>query len=73
MNTDKKDKIDSKLAAQIKETREKKGLTQVEVAKQAGVTETFYAMTERGEANPSYAKLDRILNVLGLKIVAKKQ
>ncbi|MEK7571637.1 MAG: helix-turn-helix transcriptional regulator [Patescibacteria group bacterium] len=73
MNTDKKEKIDPKLAAQIKATREKKGLTQAEVAKQASVTETFYAMTERGEANPSYAKLDRILNVLGLKIVAKKQ
>ena len=73
MNTDKKDKIDPKLATQIRETREKKGLTQAEVARQADVTETFYAMTERGETNPSYAKLKNILKVLGLKIVAKKQ
>lgn len=73
MNTDKKEKIDPQLAAQIKEAREKKGLTQAEVAKQAEVTETFYAMTERGEANPSYAKLERILKAVGLKIVAKKQ
>ncbi|MDO8618415.1 MAG: helix-turn-helix transcriptional regulator, partial [Candidatus Daviesbacteria bacterium] len=73
MNTDKKEKIDPKLAAQIKEAREKKGLTQVQVAKQAKVTETFYAMTERGESNPAFANLERILKVLGLKIVAKKQ
>lgn len=73
MNTVKKEKIDPKLAEQIKEIREKKGLTQAEVAKQADVTETFYAMTERGETNPSYVKLKRILNVLGLKIVAKKK
>ncbi len=73
MKSDKKERIDPKLAVQIKEAREKKGLTQVEVAKQAKVSDTFYAMTERGEANPSYAKLERILKVLGLKIVAKKQ
>ncbi len=73
MKSDKKERIDPKLATQIKEAREKKGLTQVEVAKQAKVTDTFYAMTERGESNPSYAKLERILKVLGLKIIAKKQ
>lgn len=73
MKSDRKEKIDPKLAAQLKEAREKKDLTQAQVAKMAKVTETFYAMTERGEANPSYAKLNRILNVLGLKIVAKKQ
>lgn len=73
MNSDNKEKIDPKLATQIREAREKKNLTQAEVAKKAEVTETFYAMIERGEANPSYAKLERILNALGLKIVAKKQ
>lgn len=73
MDTNKKERIDPKLATQIKEAREKKGLTQAEAAKLAKVTETFFAMTERGESNPSYAKLNRILNVLGLKIVAKKQ
>lgn len=73
MDTGKKERIDPKLATQIKEAREKKGLTQAEAAKKAKVTETFYAMTERGESNPSYAKLSRILEVLGLKFVAKKQ
>ena len=73
MNTNQKEKIDPTLATQIREAREKKGLTQAQVAKLANVTETFYAMTERGETNPSYVKLKSILGVLGLKIVAKKQ
>ncbi len=73
MDITKKEKIDPKLAVQIKEARDRKGLTQAQVAKEAKVTETFYAMTERGETNPSFVKLERILNVLGLKIVAKKQ
>ncbi len=73
MRAKKKERIDPELAAQIKEAREKKELTQLQVAKLAKVTETFYAMTERGEANPSFAKLERILKALGLKIVAKKE
>ena len=72
MKSKKKDLIDPKLAEQLKETREAKGLTQVEVAIEAKVSDTFYAMTERGETNPSLAKLNRILKALGLKIVAKK-
>ena len=73
MKTKKEEQIDPKLAAQIKETREKKGLTQAQAAALAKVTETFFAMTERGESNPSFAKLKRILNAVGLEIVAKKQ
>lgn len=72
MKSDKKDRIDPELASRLKETREKKGFTQAEVAKQAKVTETFYAMMERGETNPSVAKLKRVLNVLGLEISVKK-
>lgn len=73
MKSSKKEFIDPKIAAQLKAAREKMDLTQLEVAKQAKVTETFYAMTERGEANPSFAKLKRILKALGLKMVAKKE
>jgi len=72
MKSDKEERIDPKLAMLLKETREKKGLTQGEVAGRAKVTETFYAMTERGESNPSLAKLNRMLKVLGLKILVKK-
>jgi len=72
MKSDKKERIDPKLAAQLKEAREKKDLTQAQVAKLAKVTETFYAMTERGESNPSLAKLNRVLKALDLKILVKK-
>ena len=67
-----KELIDPKLAAQLKEVREKKGLTQEEVAEKAGLTVTFYAMMERGEVNPSIAKLNNVLKVLGLKLLVKK-
>ena len=73
MKSHKKEYIDPQIAAQLKQAREKLGLTQLEVAKLAKVTETFYAMTERGEANPSFAKLSRISKALGLKIVAQKE
>ncbi len=73
MKSNKNERIDPKLAAQLKETREKKDLTQAQVAKLAKVTETFYAMTERGEANPSLAKFKRVLKALGLKISVNKE
>lgn len=66
-----KDKIDSKTAAQIKEAREKKNLTQAEVAKLSSMTETYYAMTERGETNPSYRKLEKLAKALDIKITIK--
>lgn len=72
MKSNKKERIDPELAAQLKEAREKKNLTQLQVAKLAKVTETFYAMTERGESNPSLAKLNRVLKTLDLKISVKK-
>lgn len=67
-----KEKLDPEIVAQIREAREKKKITQVEVANQAGLTETFYAMMERGEANPSVSKLNKVLKVLGLKLLIKK-
>lgn len=68
----KKEVLDPRIVVQIKEARERNKLTQAEVAEKAGLTETFYAMTERGEANPSIAKLNKILKALGLKILIKK-
>jgi len=66
-----KEKLDSKIVAQIKEAREKKDLTQAEVAKQSGMTVTYYAMIERGEANPSWKKLEKLFKVLDLKLSIK--
>lgn len=67
MNTDKQ------LGLQLKETREQKKLTQAEVAEKAGITVTYYAMIERGEVNPSLAKIKKLLKVLGLELLIKKK
>lgn len=71
MKATNKEFIDPGLAAKLKVTRESKGLTQEEVAKKARLTVTFYAMMERGEANPSIVKLKRVLKVLDLEILIK--
>lgn len=59
---------EKELGIQMKEARESKKLTQQEVAKKTGMTATYYAMIERGEVNPSWEKVNSILNVLDLKI-----
>ncbi len=53
----------------IRLARMKLGLTQVEVAKRAGVSITHYAGIERGEENPTYEVLEDIAKVL--KVSAK--
>lgn len=68
----KKEFIDPALAKQLREAREKKGLTQLQVAQMADVSETFYAMTERGGANPAAANLEKMFKAVGLKLSAKK-
>lgn len=54
------------IAKQVKEAREKKGLTQAEVAQKAGLTSNYLAMIERAEANVSLEKLDKIGKVLNV-------
>ena len=68
-----KDKLDEKIVIQIKEARERQQLTQAEVAEQAGMTVTYYAMIERGEVNPTWGKLERLFKVLDLKFLLKKE
>lgn len=56
------------LGIKIKEAREKKKMTQVEVAKKAGLNTNYYACIERGEVNPSIEKLEEILKTVELKL-----
>ncbi len=56
------------IAKQVKEAREKKGLTQAEVAQKAEISVTYYSMIERAEANPNSDILARIGKVLGITI-----
>jgi len=56
------------IAKQIKEAREKNKLTQVEVAKSAEITPTYYAMIERAEVNANSDILGRIGKALKISI-----
>ncbi len=48
----------------IKKIRKKLGLTQKEVAKAAGVSQSLLAKIESGKINPSYIKIKKIFNAL---------
>lgn len=57
------------LAKKMKEAREKKGLTQAQVAKATGlITTNYYAVIERGEVKTNYIYLEKIAKVLGIKL-----
>jgi len=53
----------------LKSSREKKGMTQVQLAKRAKVTQAYVAMLEAGtKKNPSLATLRRIAKALGVPV-----
>lgn len=53
----------------LREARKKKGLTQAQVAKAAGMNTNYYAVIERGEVETSFANIDKIAEVLGIKLL----
>ena len=52
----------------LKKARLAKGLTQVELAEQAGVHINTYARVERDEQEPSFDTIRRLTSVLGIKL-----
>lgn len=58
----------SKLGQIIREKREAKSLTQVEVAEKAQLDRNYIGMVERGERNPSYLSLLKIASGLGMEV-----
>jgi len=59
--------VRSSVGNKLREAREKKKLTQVEVANKADITDSYYARIERGEENPSLEVLQRISKALNIK------
>ncbi len=60
---------DRRLGKMLKACREKKRMTQVQLAKRAKVTQAYVAMLEAGvKKNPSLATLKRIAKALGVKM-----
>lgn len=55
------------LGEKLRQVREAAGLTQVGVAKSAGMHVNYYARIERGEENPSFEKLQSLMKVLKIK------
>lgn len=56
------------LGDKLKTAREKKNMTQAEVAKKAGLNANYYAIVERGEKNISFENLNKLFEVLGINI-----
>ena len=61
------DKLSNHIGRQLQQARQRKGLTQAEVAKRAGTNTNYYAKLERGEAVPSLKMLEKIVKALGVK------
>ena len=57
-------KITKALGNKLRKAREELKLTQADVSIKTDMTENYYAMIERGEVNPSYAKLRKLFNFL---------
>ena len=52
----------------LKRNREKQGLSQNNLAKRLGVTQTFISEIERGRKNPSLEQFFRICKELQIKV-----
>lgn len=61
-------KMDRKiLAEKILEARQRRGLTQIETAGAAGISQSYYAEIETGRKMPTIATLDRIAAALKIR------
>lgn len=62
-----KNKAGISIGNSLQSVRQRKGLTQAEVAKHAGINVNYYAKLERGEAVPSLKMLEKIVKALGVR------
>ena len=58
----------SSFALALAEARTRAGLTQKELANEAGVSQAYIAKLEGGEANPTLDRIGTLLAVLGLSL-----
>lgn len=56
--------IKEEIGKNIQKNRKKKGLTQIELAVDAGVNPSYYGKIERGIVNPSLEKIYRVIKAL---------
>ena len=60
------DKVTLDIARELQTVRRKKHLTQLEVAKKAGINVNYYAKLERAESTPSLKMLKKVVAALGV-------
>lgn len=61
--------MSAKTAASLfKQARERKGLTQLDVAKKSGVHINTYARIERGDQKPTFQTIKKVAQVLDLNV-----
>jgi len=60
-------KAKEKLGENIRKVRTKADWTQQQVADRAGMHVNYYARIERGEENPSFETLEKIMKALKIK------
>jgi len=53
-------------ANKLRQARRDKGLTQVEVAKRAGISETYYVQIEGAKKNPTLSIFKKIIKAIGV-------
>lgn len=56
-----------KFGQNIRKARTKIGLTQEQLAERASLHVNYYARVERGEENPSYETIEKIVKALKVK------
>jgi len=56
-----------KFGQNIRKVRTKADLTQEQLAERAGLHKNYYARVERGEENPSYETIEKIVKALKVK------
>lgn len=63
--TDDKSSIE-RTAKRLRKARRDKHLTQVEVAKKAGISETYYVQIEGAQKNPTTSVFKKIIKAIGV-------
>jgi transcriptional regulator with XRE-family HTH domain len=61
------DKVTRQVADNLRQLRLQKGLTQVELAKKAGINDNYYARLERAELSPTLEKFEKVVKTLQVK------
>jgi transcriptional regulator with XRE-family HTH domain len=56
------------VGGRLREARQRRDMTQDDVAREAGLTKSFVSAVERGETSPSIGSLYRLCEVLGVSI-----